>query len=61
MYLEHGVDLFKLSREMGHSGVGVTKEYLKDFSSVEARKDLTAFSPISNIALKKNGRIRKKQ
>lgn len=61
MYLEHGGDLFKLSREMGHSSVEVTKEYLKDFGSTEARKDHTTFSPISNIALKKNGRIRKKQ
>jgi integrase/recombinase XerD len=61
MYLDQGGDLFKLSRELGHSGVEITKKYLEDFSSSEARKDHTAFSPIANVTLKKSGKSRKKQ
>lgn len=61
MYLQRGGDLFKLSREMGHSGVEITKEYLKDFNSTEARKDHTLFSPISDLPLKKQHRGRKRQ
>jgi site-specific recombinase XerD len=61
MYLEHSGDLFKPSREMGHSDVKVTQEYLKDFSSTEARKDHNTFSPISSINLRKDRRRSKKQ
>lgn len=60
MYLDRGGDLFKLSRELGHSRVEITKKYLEDFHSTEARKDHTAFSPIVGVNLKKNGRSRKK-
>jgi len=61
MYLERGGDLFKLSREMGHSDVQVTRTYLEDFSSTQARKEHTAFSPIANIKLQKKSSRRKKQ
>lgn len=61
MYLEHGGEVFKLSREMGHSHVQVTEIYLKDFGSTEARKEHTAFSPITSIELKKKKRGKKKQ
>jgi len=53
MYLEEGGEVFKLSREMGHSSVQVTKLYLEDFSSTEARKEHTSFSPINRLSLKK--------
>lgn len=61
MYLARGGDLFKLSRELGHSGVETTKKYLEDFNSSDARKDHTAFSPISGIQIKKTGRAKKMQ
>jgi len=53
MYLESGGDLFKLSREMGHSDVRVTRIYLEDFGSTEARKDHASYSPIARLNLKK--------
>jgi integrase/recombinase XerD len=53
MYLEEGGEVFKLSREMGHSSVQVTKLYLEDFTSTEARKEHTSFSPINRLSLKK--------
>jgi integrase/recombinase XerD len=59
MYLESGGEVFKLSREMGHSHVQVTEIYLKDFGSTEARKEHTAFSPISSIQLRRNIRRKK--
>lgn len=59
MYMEQGGEIFKLSREMGHSDVQVTKIYLENFGSTEARKQHAAFSPISLIQLKKSTRSRK--
>jgi integrase/recombinase XerD len=51
-YLQRGGELFKLSREMGHSTVQVTEVYLKDFRSSEARREHTAYSPIGELTLK---------
>lgn len=59
LYLELGGDLFKLSREMGHSDVNITKRYLENFSSTEARKDHAAFSPVTLLNLKKKRRSRR--
>lgn len=59
MYLEQGGELFKLSREMGHSSVQVTEGYLKQFRSTEARLEHTDFSPIGRIDLKKTKRPKK--
>ncbi len=56
MYLDRGGDLFKLSREMGHSDVNITKMYLEDFGSTEARKDHDSFSPLVGIQIKKRGK-----
>jgi integrase/recombinase XerD len=56
MYLEQGGELFKLSREMGHSTVQVTEGYLKQFRSAEARREHTDFSPIGQLDLKKTKR-----
>jgi integrase/recombinase XerD len=50
-YLQRGGEVFKLSREMGHSTVQVTEVYLKDFRSSEARKEHVAYSPIGEIKL----------
>ena len=58
-YLQNGGDLFNLSREMGHSDVQITKIYLEDYSSREARKNHASFSPISGIELKKKRSGRK--
>lgn len=49
-YLERGGEVFKLSREMGHSTVQVTEIYLKDYRSSEARREHTSYSPIGGIA-----------
>ena len=38
MYLESGGEIFKLSREMGHSNVQITEVYLKSFNSAETKK-----------------------
>jgi integrase/recombinase XerD len=61
MYLEQGGELFKLSREMGHSTVQVTEGYLKQFRSAEARREHTDFSPIGQIDLKKTKRSSKRK
>jgi integrase/recombinase XerD len=53
MYLDRGGELFKLSREMGHSDVRTTKIYLEDFGSTEARKDHNSYSPLAGIQFKK--------
>jgi integrase/recombinase XerD len=37
-YLEQGGDLFRLSRLLGHSSVQMTGEYLKSFTSRQARR-----------------------
>ncbi|MGH2611623.1 MAG: tyrosine-type recombinase/integrase, partial [Rhabdochlamydiaceae bacterium] len=54
-YLKNGGDLFKLSRELGHSDVQVTgRVYLSDFTSSDAREDHNSFSPISDINIIKS-------
>ena len=53
-YLKNGGDLFKLSRELGHSGVQVTGAiYLGDFKSTDAREDHDRYSPLSDMKLPK--------
>ncbi len=49
MYLASGGDVYKLSRSLGHSEIGVTEEYLKDFKSRDARKDHDNYSPINRL------------
>ncbi len=53
MYMQQGGELLSLSREMGHSDVSVTKTYLENFGSYEARKGHTSFSPIGRLNLSK--------
>jgi len=51
-YLMRGGELFKLSRELGHSGVQITgNTYLGDFNSTNARQDHESFSPIGGLHL----------
>ena len=53
-YLKRGGDLFKLLRELGHSGVQVTgKIYLADFNSTDARQEHDRYSPIGGVKLGK--------
>ncbi len=53
-YLQNGGDLFKLSRELGHSSVQVTGNiYLGDFKSTDARQDHDRFSPLGDVRLGK--------
>ncbi len=60
MYLKAGGDLFKLSRELGHSDVQITKVYLEDFSSSDARTEHVSFSPIGHLKLRKNQKRKEK-
>ena len=49
-YLKNGGDLFKLSRELGHSSVQITgNTYLADFKSSDAREDHDRFSPLGEV------------
>jgi integrase/recombinase XerD len=53
-YLKNGGDLFKLSRELGHSSIQITSEtYLADFNSTDAREDHDRFSPLGDVKLGK--------
>lgn len=52
MYLDEGGDVFSLSREMGHSDVQTTQRYLKSFTSSNARKHHTTYSPLKRIKLR---------
>jgi integrase/recombinase XerD len=56
-YLERGGEVFKLSREMGHSTVQITEIYLKDYRSSEARREHTAYSPVGQIDLSRKKRL----
>jgi integrase/recombinase XerD len=61
MYLANGGDVYKLSRSLGHSEIGITEEYLKDFKSRDARKDHDNYSPINQIKQGKNARLKKSE
>jgi integrase/recombinase XerD len=51
-YLKQGGDLFKLSRELGHSSVQVTgKTYLGDFKSSDAIQDHSKYSAVNPLKL----------
>jgi integrase/recombinase XerD len=60
-YMNQGGDLFNLSRELGHSDVQITKIYLEDYTSTEARKEHSSYSPISSIDIKRNNRQKRKK
>jgi len=54
MYLDNGGDVYKLSRSLGHSEIGTTEEYLKDFKSRDARKEHDTYSPVNRLKQAKN-------
>lgn len=61
-YMKRGGDLFKLSRELGHSSVQVTgKIYLSDFKSEDARQDHNSYSPIGVLRLGNTGKRGRKK
>jgi len=49
MYLEQGGALERLSRELGHSKVNVTEQYIKTLPLSVARQDHEEFSPVRRI------------
>lgn len=63
-YLKQGGDLFKLSRELGHSSVQITGNiYLSDFKSADAIQDHEKYSAINSVRLgrPKDGRKSKRR
>ncbi|GCE05421.1 tyrosine-type recombinase/integrase [Dictyobacter aurantiacus] len=60
-YLKRGGEIFKLSREMGHSTVQITELYLKDFHSGEARQEHSTYSPIGDLNLRGKKKPRRKK
>jgi integrase/recombinase XerD len=60
MYLDEGGDLFSLSRELGHTSVETTENYLKSFTSKNARMHHNEHSPINRIKLRAHRRRRKR-
>jgi len=60
-YMERGGDVLSLSRELGHSDIQVTRLYLGDFGSSEARKDHSLRSVFNDIKVHKRKTSRKKQ
>lgn len=51
-YIDHGGDILRLSRELGHSDVKTTEIYLRDFSSTDARKEHQSRSVFNDIKVK---------
>ncbi|HEU5376776.1 MAG TPA: tyrosine-type recombinase/integrase [Ktedonobacteraceae bacterium] len=60
-YMERGGDVLSLSRELGHSDIQVTRLYLGDFGSTEARKDHGSRSVFNDIKVHKRKVSRKRQ
>jgi len=58
MYLEQGGPLEKLSRELGHSKVNVTEQYIKTLPLSVARQDHEEFSPIRQLKHLRRGHWR---
>lgn len=54
MYLEQGGTIHKLSRELGHSKIAVTENYIKSLPLSVARQDHEIYSPVRQLNL--NGR-----
>jgi integrase/recombinase XerD len=49
IWLEHGGELYSLSRLLGHSSVQVTEVYLREFQSRQARAHHNEFSPLADF------------
>ena len=46
MWLEHGGEVYSLSRLLGHTNVQITEVYLRDFQSRQARQHHNEYSPL---------------
>jgi site-specific recombinase XerD len=49
MWLEHGGEVYSLSRLLGHTNVQITEVYLRDFQARQARQHHTEFSPLATF------------
>jgi site-specific recombinase XerD len=49
MWLEHGGEVYSLSRLLGHTNVQITEVYLRDFQSRQARQHHTEYSPLATF------------
>jgi integrase/recombinase XerD len=59
-YLKRGGDIFKLSRELGHSNVQITsKVYLGDYKSSDARDEHDKYSAVEDIKIERYRERRK--
>lgn len=58
-YMARGGDVLSLSRELGHSDIKVTRDYLEDFGSNDARKDHNSRSIFNDIKVSRRKRSRK--
>lgn len=60
-YIDHGGDVLRLSRELGHSDVKITEIYLRDFSSTDARKEHPSRSVFNNLKVQKREKPKRQQ
>ena len=61
LYLEQGGAIQKLSRELGHSKVNTTEQYIKTLPLSVARQDHDDFSPVRLLKLGSNPRRRRER
>jgi integrase/recombinase XerD len=60
-YIDHGGDVLRLSRELGHSDVSITEIYLRDFSSTDAKKEHSSRSVFNDIKVQKRGKSKRQR
>ncbi len=49
MWLEHGGEVYSLSRLLGHTNVQITEVYLRDFQARQARAHHVEYSPLATF------------
>lgn len=57
-WLEHGGEIYSLSRLMGHASVQITEVYLRDFQARQARQHHVDYSPLARFQPPKGKRQR---
>ena len=60
-YVDHGGDILRLSRELGHSDVKITEIYLRDFDSTDARRDHSSQSIFNELKVQKRKKSKRRQ
>jgi integrase/recombinase XerD len=60
-YIDHGGDVLRLSRELGHSDIKITEIYLRDFSSTDARKEHPSRSVFNDIKVQKRKKPKRRR